>query len=116
MNAGIIATLEDEKERRNFWAYNNGMTIVCDDYEHDESSGQLKMTNLSIVNGCQTTVALVRGKKNLADQDISLLARIICPPEPIGRLHYPIYQFPERDQTMGLRFAGCNAGSPKEGI
>jgi hypothetical protein len=83
VNAGIIDTVENEKERGNFWAYNNGITIVCDSFEHDPSSRRLHLTDLSVVNGCQTTVALASTRESAALGEVSLLARVICPPESI---------------------------------
>lgn len=48
---GIDKTLN--KERDNFWFYNNGITIVCDDFS---ISGEVvRLYNFSIVNGGQTT-------------------------------------------------------------
>ena len=35
VNAGIKETLETPTERPNFWAYNNGVTFICDDYDYD---------------------------------------------------------------------------------
>ena len=83
VNAGIIDTLESAKERGNFWAYNNGITVVCDDYTHDPETGVLRLSNFSIVNGCQTTVALARTQETWDVQEPLVLARIICPPEGI---------------------------------
>jgi len=57
VNAGIQDTLNSVTERKNFWAYNNGLTFICDDYTGPKR-GRVKLTNFSIVNGCQTTVTL----------------------------------------------------------
>ena len=54
VNDGIHRTLKDEPRR--FVAYNNGITIVCD--EAKLYPGHLELTNPSIVNGCQTTRTL----------------------------------------------------------
>lgn len=83
VNAGIINTLENQRERGNFWAYNNGITVVCDAYSHNSSTGLLDLSNFSIVNGCQTTVALARTKDTWNGEEPFVLARIICPPESI---------------------------------
>lgn len=83
MNAGMIDTVENDKERGNFWAYNNGITIVCDNYDYNPSTGKLDLFNFSIVNGCQTTVALARSKDSAMSDEVFLLTRIICPPESI---------------------------------
>jgi AIPR protein len=56
VNAAVAETLNDDGERGNFWAYNNGLTFVCDDFTPGQASVALK--NFSIVNGCQTAVSL----------------------------------------------------------
>lgn len=83
VNAGILNTLSDAEERGNFWAYNNGLTIVCDRYAYDQKKGNLKLTNFSVVNGCQTTVALGQKKKAASKSGVFLLTRVISPPESL---------------------------------
>ncbi len=83
VNAGILNTLSDAEERGNFWAYNNGLTIVCDKYDYDKHTGQLSLTNFSVVNGCQTTVALGQKKKAASKSGVFLLIRVISPPESL---------------------------------
>lgn len=83
VNASIIDTLESDREQGNFWAYNNGITIVCDKYYHDSNNGELNISNFSIINGCQTTVALSRAKDSASKKEVFLLIRIISPPESI---------------------------------
>jgi hypothetical protein len=80
VNAGVLATLEDSNERRNFWAYNNGITMICDSFKYDDTTSELTLRNFSIVNGCQTTVSLHRKEKDVTD-DVSVLLRVIGPPE-----------------------------------
>lgn len=48
---GIKNTLD--KDRDNFWFYNNGLTIACEDFTIDGNA--LKLYNFSIINGGQTT-------------------------------------------------------------
>lgn len=48
---GIQLTIS--KEPKNFWYKNNGIIIICDDYELD--GRVLKLYNFSIINGGQTT-------------------------------------------------------------
>lgn len=101
VNAGIISTVENDKDRKNFWAYNNGITIVCDKYEPSDTTNEIEMFNMSIVNGCQTTVSL-----SLADTDkkseVTLLTRIIMPPEAIidSIIQYNNSQNPIRSWDM----------------
>ncbi len=58
VNAGIRETLESACKRKHFWAYNNGITIICDQFKFDPATGELVLHNFSIVNGCQTTVSI----------------------------------------------------------
>lgn len=51
VDEGIKNTLD--KDRDNFWFYNNGLTIACEDFTLDGNT--LKLYNFSIINGGQTT-------------------------------------------------------------
>lgn len=51
VDTGIAETIARTPE--NFWYKNNGVVIVCDDFEIDGT--EIKLTNFSIVNGGQTT-------------------------------------------------------------
>ncbi len=80
VNAGIQDTLQSVQDRRNFWAYNNGVTFICDRYSVRAS--KVTLHNFSIVNGCQTTVSLVNSTASAA-RDAKVLARFIAAPERI---------------------------------
>lgn len=80
VNAGILETLEDSTESGNFWAYNNGVTMICDSFELREETQELVLRNFSIVNGCQTTVSLHQQASKVTD-DVSVLLKVIGPPE-----------------------------------
>ncbi|TAJ17503.1 MAG: hypothetical protein EPO65_10970 [Dehalococcoidia bacterium] len=56
INEGIRETAKTSPE--SFWRYNNGVTIVVDDFEVRSDSLALKKPQ--IVNGCQTSLALVK--------------------------------------------------------
>jgi hypothetical protein len=73
----------------NFWALNNGITIVADTVAVDKTSKESKLIlkRFSIVNGCQTTSSLVRGK---AGPEAKVLARVI---EAKGTLRGEIVRF-----------------------
>ena len=49
-----------EKDSKSFWFKNNGITIICDDFEID--GNVVKLWNFSIVNGGQTTYQLHRSE------------------------------------------------------
>lgn len=58
INNGIKKTAEAEPQ--NFWVYNNGLTILVNDFELIQATRkrQLKISGMSIVNGAQTTGAI----------------------------------------------------------
>jgi hypothetical protein len=80
VNAGIAETLSKRAECGSFWAFNNGITVICDDFSLDDS--KVKLVNFSIVNGCQTAVSLAQGPKaNVIE--VSVLVRFIAAPAGI---------------------------------
>lgn len=58
-----------KRDKYNFWYKNNGITIICDDFEM--SGPILKLTNFSIINGGQTTTLI--GKSEFINKDNSFL-------------------------------------------
>ncbi len=72
--------MSNKEECARFWAYNNGITIICDDFTPDGSN--VKLNNFSIVNGCQTTVSLAQGPKTNVT-NASVLIRFIAAPSGI---------------------------------
>jgi hypothetical protein len=78
VNAGIRDTIDSEADRNNFWAYNNGLTFVCDHYQVKDNN--LVLHNFSIVNGCQTTVTIGNSPPDSV-RSITVLARFISAKE-----------------------------------
>jgi hypothetical protein len=72
INEQIIATAKDSPG--NFWALNNGITIVADHAEELSDNSSLRLRRFSIVNGCQTTNSLVRAGSKSA----KVLTRVIA--------------------------------------
>lgn len=70
VDSGIEKTIEKEPE--NFWYKNNGILIICDDYEFDGK--EVKLWNFSIVNGGQTTNRI--GKVTI-ENDFYLQCKIV---------------------------------------
>lgn len=63
------------KEPNSFWFKNNGITIICDDFDLD---GKLvKLHNFSIVNGGQTTTLLHKSREISKANDLYLPCKII---------------------------------------
>ncbi len=79
VNAEILATCSSTESSYEFWFLNNGVTIVCDRFDAvpDPDNPHVKLTNMQIVNGCQTatTLALAHREGSLAP-DVRVLVRI----------------------------------------
>ncbi|WP_158233942.1 AIPR family protein [Sporosarcina sp. P34] len=69
INKGIKRTLKEELN--NFWFYNNGVTIVCDEYS--VMKGLASITAPQIVNGCQTAKTLADHFKKMTPNEIRAL-------------------------------------------
>ena len=79
VNSKISQTIESENERANVWAYNNGVTIVCDRFdEPDRERKTIKIYKPQIVNGCQTVSTLNRPVAHRYSENVSILVRIVA--------------------------------------
>lgn len=77
VNKEIAKTLNNPKERKYFFYYNNGITVFCThlqkstslDYNNDR---YFKVENPKIVNGCQTvsTISTVMREHAMCDEDL----------------------------------------------
>ena len=77
---GINERIVDTAQNRagDFWALNNGITIVADSFEQDRSNQRFKLRQFSIVNGCQTTVSLSRAIEKTEDAaSAQVLVRVV---------------------------------------
>lgn len=62
-NKAIQETLKREPE--NFWYYNNGITILCDEANLNVESHYIRLVNPQIVNGCQTARSIEKFRGEL---------------------------------------------------
>lgn len=72
-------------ESERFWFLNNGVTMVCDNYDftRDPDNPILKIKNAQIVNGCQTTVTLREAhEKGELDKHVNILLRVYSTDNP----------------------------------
>ena len=76
----IDKTIRSDKD--NFWYYNNGITIGCEDYAI--SGYKLKLYGFSIINGAQTTTKI--GKSNVVNEknDFSLTCKVVRADNSLG--------------------------------
>ena len=80
VNQEIDKTCTDIKDSKLFWFLNNGVTMICDkvDVVKDADRPLIKLSNVQIVNGCQTTVTLLNAlKRNVLNDEVSILVKIL---------------------------------------
>ncbi len=71
---GIENTIKNDKE--NFWFYNNGITIGCEDFLLDGYI--LKLSNFSIINGAQTTTKIGESKLIIDNEyDFDIVCKVV---------------------------------------
>lgn len=73
VDSGIENTIKREKE--NFWFYNNGITIGCEDFLLD--GYVLKLYNFSIINGAQTTTKIGESKLIDNEYDFDIVCKVV---------------------------------------
>ena len=73
IDKAIETTIHDDPDT--FWLKNNGLTIICDDFDIDGK--EVKLRNFSIVNGGQTTYLIHKSSSINAEHDLFLPCKII---------------------------------------
>lgn len=79
VNKDIKETCSDEDSSHLFWFLNNGVTIVCDkvDPVTDPDNPHMKIENLQIVNGCQTSTSLaIAAREGILQDDTNVILKI----------------------------------------
>jgi AIPR protein len=80
-NEKLAATLRDPDERPNFYFYNNGLTFVCNKFQHtrfQQQNWRVKIEGLQILNGGQTcrTIHAIAREVGFKGTDAQVLLRI----------------------------------------
>lgn len=76
INLGIMNTVEEQPD--NFWAFNNGVTALVNDYDFYEDDGTVKTVNgITIINGAQSTGA-IGSVENLKKDFLVPIRFIVC--------------------------------------
>ena len=77
VNKKIYETLLDPEDRKNFFYYNNGITMICDKMSSVETrsfgnniNAVFNVKNPQIVNGCQTVNSIYEALKNVDPREL----------------------------------------------
>ena len=107
VNEGIRTTLRSN-EPANFYFFNNGLTLVCDDFAYNalqNSDFQIKVENLQIVNGGQTCMTIFKTAEELQKEGKTL------PPEAAVLVR--IYKLPKGNEDIVLQIThATNSQNP----
>lgn len=107
VNEGIRATLRSA-EPAHFYFFNNGLTLVCDDFAYNalqNSDFQIKVENLQIVNGGQTCMTIFKTAEELQKTGKTL------PPEATVLVR--IYKLPKDNEDIVLQIThATNSQNP----
>ena len=63
VNDGIAQTLRDPSEQLNFYFYNNGITLTCNQFQYNALQGDnwsVKLSGMQVINGGQTCKTIQR--------------------------------------------------------
>lgn len=107
VNEGIRTTLRSN-EPANFYFFNNGLTLVCDDFVYNSlqnSDFQVKVDNLQIVNGAQTCMTIFMTAEELLKEGKTL------PPE--ASVLVRLYKLPKDNEDIVLQIThATNSQNP----
>jgi DNA-directed RNA polymerase subunit N (RpoN/RPB10) len=78
INRQILETAKSPSRGKDFWYFNNGITIVCKKINETTNGKVINLDNAQIINGAQTTYALYEAYQNgeLRD-DIEIIIKAI---------------------------------------
>ncbi|GAF91395.1 unnamed protein product, partial [marine sediment metagenome] len=78
INKAILRTATDDNSSANFWYFNNGITIVCNNIDLTANEKHVKLTKPQIINGAQTTCALYEAfQTGELKKDVEVLVKAI---------------------------------------
>jgi len=81
INKKIIESASNPNTKDKFWFLNNGITVICDNYEKTNITTEnlrLRLVNFQIVNGAQTTRCIYEAYKKSGNVDeIKILIKIL---------------------------------------
>jgi len=90
INTKIIKSASEFDTRDKFWFLNNGITVVCDDYEKTGTQPEnviLNIKSFSIVNGVQTTTSIDKACKKTGNvEDVKVLIKIFKAPDVLAEM------------------------------
>jgi hypothetical protein len=104
INEEIASTLRDSEQRKKFYFYNNGITLVCNTFRHNalaEQNWSVQVKGLQVINGGQTSKTIQHIAKEIGDEidNAQVLVRL--------------YELPDDDDSLVQRITlATNSQNP----
>lgn len=76
VNRSISKTIKDKTKHNKFILFHNGITIVCHKAKISDEN-KLKITNYSVVNGCQSTLTLYENREHIT-KDLQIMVKVVA--------------------------------------
>lgn len=116
INNGIINTLKTKADRKNFFYYNNGITMICDRAENAGGSKfSLTLHQPQIVNGCQTvnTIREVLNdypteQLNKEFEGVYVMVKVLVVKESNPTFYQDIVKFTNRQNSINDKAFGAS--------
>lgn len=110
INKAIITTLKNSKQRGNFFYYNNGITIICDEATAD--ANEVNISNPQIVNGCQTVNSISEvlkrdGNANENFKDVYVMAKILVLEKSNSEFYRDIVKYTNSQNSINEKVFGA---------
>jgi len=114
INKAILTTLRDENQRGNFFYFNNGITIICDEASGD--SKKVDVVNPQIVNGCQTVNSIAEVLKNDDEyienfKDVYVMLKVLVLTTKEKDLYQNIVRYTNSQNAIGSKVFGASKQS-----
>jgi hypothetical protein len=111
INRSIYDSCIDSEEGRIFWFLNNGITMVCDSFEInlDPDNPHIKVKDLQIVNGCQTSMTIFKAKeRGELNKDVQILLRVYATSKDTSKFTDKITLTTNNQNKIGFRDLKAN--------
>ncbi len=116
VNKGIIDTLNNKKDRNNFFYYNNGITVICDEAKGATSNGfNVTLYQPQIVNGCQTVNSIKEVLKDYSEEQLNeefggtyVMVKVLVIKDKNPKFYKDIVKFTNRQNSINDNAFGAN--------
>jgi hypothetical protein len=78
INRQILETAINKDRKKDFWYFNNGITIICKEIDEISTGKVVNLKKAQVINGAQTTYALYEAYKDgKLDENVQVLVKAI---------------------------------------